>query len=38
MPYSNVISRTDAGALIPEEVSSEIIQNLTEGSIVMRLG
>jgi len=38
MPYSNIISRTDAGALIPEEVSSEIIQNLTEGSIVMQLG
>jgi len=38
MPYSNVISRTDTGALIPEEHSAEIIQNLTEGSIVMRLG
>jgi len=38
MPYSNVISRADAGALIPEDVSAEIIQNTTEESIVMRLG
>jgi len=38
MPYNNIISRTDAGALIPEEVSAEVIQNLTESSIVMRLG
>ena len=38
MPYSNIISRTDAGALIPEDVSAEIIKNLTEGSIVMQLG
>lgn len=38
MPYSNIISRTDAGALIPEEVSAEIIQNVTEASVVMRLG
>jgi len=38
MPYSNIIDRDEAGALIPEEHSAEIIQNLTEGSIVMRLG
>jgi hypothetical protein len=28
MPYNNVISRTDAGALIPTEVSEEIIKSL----------
>jgi len=38
MPYSNIISRSEAGALIPEEVSAEVIQNITEDSIVMRLG
>ena len=37
MPYGNIISRDDADALIPEDVSSEIIQNVTEGSIVMQL-
>ena len=38
MPYNSIISRDDAGALIPEDVSAEIIQNITEASIVMRLG
>ena len=38
MPYNNIISRTDAGALIPEEHSAEIIKNLTEESVVMKLG
>lgn len=38
MPYNSVIDRDEAGALIPEEVSAEIIQNVTEESIVMRLG
>ena len=38
MPYNSIISRDDASALIPEDVSSEIIKNLTEESIVMKLG
>jgi HK97 family phage major capsid protein len=38
MPYSNVISRTDAAALIPEEVSREIVQGVIEESVVLRLG
>lgn len=31
------IDRTDAAALIPEEVASEIVQNVTQGSVVMQL-
>jgi HK97 family phage major capsid protein len=37
MPYTNYISRTDAAALIPEEVQREIVQGVTEQSVVMRL-
>ena len=37
MPYNNVISRTDAAALIPLEVSNEIIKAVPEASAVMRL-
>jgi HK97 family phage major capsid protein len=37
MPYSNVISRTDAAALIPEEVSAEIIKSVPQQSAVMSM-
>ena len=38
MPYNSVIDRSDAGALIPEDVSREIIQGIPEASVVMQLG
>lgn len=38
MPYNSQIDRTDAGALIPEEVSREIIKNVPSKSMVMQLG
>lgn len=37
MPYDNVISRTDAAALIPEDVASEIIKTLPEQSGALSL-
>ena len=36
--YNGVINRSDAGALMPEEVSRQIIQNVpAEGSVVLKL-
>ncbi len=37
MPYNSIISRSNAQALIPEEVSGELLENVTEQSAVMRL-
>jgi len=37
MAYNNVISRNDAAALIPEEVSREIVQGVAETSACLRL-
>lgn len=38
MSFNNVISRADAGALIPEDVSREIVESIPTSSAVMRLG
>lgn len=38
MPYNSIISRTDAAALIPEEVTYELLEGVEEQSAVMRLG
>lgn len=37
MPFNTLIDRTDAGALIPQEVSAEIIRNVPTRSSVMQL-
>lgn len=37
MPYNSIISRTDAAALIPQEVSDEIIKAVPQRSAVMSL-
>jgi HK97 family phage major capsid protein len=37
MPYNNIISRTDAAALIPEDVASEVIKRLPQTSAALAL-
>lgn len=37
MPYDNIISRTDAAALIPEEVAAPLLQGATEQSAALTL-
>lgn len=37
MPFNSVISRTDATALIPVDISNEILKNVAEMNPVMRL-
>jgi HK97 family phage major capsid protein len=37
MPYNSLISRTDAAALIPLEVSSEIVQSVAQTNPIMTL-
>lgn len=37
MPYNNIISRTDAAALIPEEVSRQILQEVPKQSLALQL-
>lgn len=37
MPFNSQISRTDAAALIPEEVSAEILSNLPQMNPIMQL-
>jgi HK97 family phage major capsid protein len=37
MPFNSLISRTDAAALIPEDVSAEILKNVPARSAVMQL-
>jgi HK97 family phage major capsid protein len=37
IPYNNLVSRTDAGALIPEEVSNDMIRRATDASATLRL-
>ncbi len=37
MPYNNVISRTDAAALIPTEISAEIIKSLAASNPLLQL-
>jgi len=37
MPFNNLISRSDADALIPQEVSNEILKNVAEKNALMRM-
>lgn len=36
MPFDNIVSRTDAGALIPEDVAAEVLGNMAESSAARR--
>lgn len=38
MPANSIISRNDLSGLVPEPVTREIIQGVTEGSAVLRMG
>lgn len=38
MPYNSLVSRTDAAALVPEQVSSAMMANLNAQSVVLGLG
>jgi HK97 family phage major capsid protein len=38
VPYNSLVSRTDAAALVPEEVSSAMLTNLSAQSAVLELG
>lgn len=38
MPANSIMTRTDLSGLIPEPVTREIIQGVTEGSAVLRMG
>lgn len=38
MPYDSIIDRTDVAALIPEEVSQEMMSSLTTQSALLQLG
>lgn len=37
MPYNSIIDRSDANALIPQEVSNEILKNVAERSPLLRM-
>ena len=38
MPYNSLVSRTDAAALVPEQVANDMLVTLSEQSAVLRLG
>jgi HK97 family phage major capsid protein len=38
MPYNSLVSRTDAAALVPEQVSQAMLSNLQSASAVLSLG
>lgn len=37
MAYNNIITRSEAASLIPEDVASEIIQSVPQSSVIMQL-